>query len=115
MMILPKQIRPTLITADKNLAFKAGALELPYILFLTQSKEKNDAGEKVKKLGYGLKLVSTNTGELYLEYKATWPLFIIREGKEIPFYATRQPVFSGDSLLLKQKIKGEIVERNFQI
>lgn len=112
MMILPKQIRPTLITADKNLAFKADALELPYILFLVNTKNAN---KTVREFGYGLKLVSTNDGEMYIEYKGNQPLFILREKKEIPFYGTRQQVFPGDSLLLKEKIKRKIVEHNFEI
>lgn len=40
LLILPKQLRPTLFTADKNLAVKAKMWDLPYILYQVPENKK---------------------------------------------------------------------------
>ena len=83
LMILPKQIRPTLLTADKNLASKARAFDLDYILIVSDNVFE-EFKEKCKKLGYGIKLF-TNEGGMYIQYKGTHRLDITRNKKIIRY------------------------------
>lgn len=81
MLILPKQIRPTLITTDKNLAVKAKLHELPFILFdvakgkyeegeEAQEKKEKEKQEEIskevtKKLGNGIYQINIDDDILY--------------------------------------------------
>lgn len=115
-MMLPKPIRPTLLTVDKNLALKAKALDLQYILYLAKTSKQHEKpkNEKRKKLGYGVYLITTEDG-MFAEYNGPFALYIIHDKEEIKVSANKVPVISGDILCLKQKCKKELIERKFQI
>lgn len=108
--ILPKQIRPTLLTQDRNLTAKAEALELSYIFV-----DKNDNGENDKKLGYGIVMYKRN-GEYYIVYNGNQTLEIHRKKKVIPYVAkTKLTVQHGDILCLTEKSKKNILKHIIEI
>lgn len=108
--ILPKQIRPTILTTDRNLAAKALALEVNYIFI-----DKNDKGENEKKLSYGITIYKRN-GETYIVYNGTQTLEIHRKKKVIPCTAKiKYAVQHGDTLCLIQRSKGNILKHTIKI
>lgn len=108
--ILPKQIRPTLLTQDRNLAAKAKALELSYIFI-----DKNDTGQNDKKLGYGITMYKRND-EYYIVYNGTQTLEIHRKKQVIPYVAkTKYTVQNGDILCLTEKSKKSILKHIIEI
>lgn len=126
MQILPKQIRPTLLTADRNLAAKAAAFELDYI-FVKQSEQnqetKNEEKQEIKKeaaivkkkLGNGM-ILSERNDELYIFYKGTFKFEIHRDGKKIPGASNLEiKVEHGDSIHLYEKVKSKITEQIIEI
>lgn len=130
MLILPKQIRPTLITADKNLAVKAKLHELPFILFdvVKETYEEEEIGEvqkeiiqeeilqKVtKKLGNGIYQI--NIGEdIYIEYKGNQKVIIEHiNGTKTVYEGKRIKVESTDRILNIYKVSGETLEKYFEL
>lgn len=108
--ILPKQIRPTLLTRDRNLAAKAASLEFNYIFIDT-----NDSGENDKKLGYGITLYKRN-GETYVIYIGTQTLELHRRKKVILCTEkTKVLVQHDDILCLNQKSKKHILKHIIEI
>lgn len=108
LQILPKQIRPTLLTGDRNLAAKAASLELSYIFVQVNATIK-------KNLGYGITLYREND-ELFINYKGSHCLEIHRN-EDIVVCKTNEPVKveAGEKLHLKEKIKHNIVEHIINI
>lgn len=105
--ILPKQIRPTLLTADKNLAAKARSFDFDYIVRCENGP--------IKTLGYGIKLYENEDG-LYIYYKGTHCLEIIHDGKIIPYTkGSKFNVVHGDSICLYLKHNENILEYRAQI
>lgn len=103
--ILPKQIRPTLLTQDRNLAAKAVALELNYIYI-----DKNDTGENEKNLGNGIMIYKRNE-EFYIIYNGTQTLEIYRDGRAILYtQSSKFKVQRGDILCLNEGISKHIIE-----
>lgn len=118
MQILPKQIRPTLLTADRNLVAKAAAFELNYI-FVEQNKEKQEIKKEAtivkKKIGNGMILLERND-ELYIFYKGTFKFEIHRDGKKIPAASNLEiKVERGDSIHLYEKVNSKITEHIINI
>lgn len=110
MQILPKQIRPTLLTADENLATKALALELDYIFV-----EQNENAKLDKKLGYGI-FLSKRNDELYISNKGTFKFEIHRDGDIIPCAARVEiKVEHGDVLHIYEKKNSETIEHIINI
>lgn len=108
--ILPKQIRPTILTADRNLAAKAKALEIDYIFI-----DKNAKGENQKKIGYGITMYKAN-GETYIVYTGTQTLEIHRKKQVIPYTEKEKLIVQhGDQLCLNQKLKGKILKHIIEI
>lgn len=107
MQILPKQIRPTLLTADENLPTKALALELDYIFV-----EQNENAKLDKKLGYGI-FLSKRNDELYISNKGTFKFEIHRDGNIIPCAAKVEiKVEHGDSLHVYEKKDSKTIEEH---
>ena len=105
MQILPKQIRPTLLTADENLATKALALELDYIFV-----EQNEKPKTNKKLGYGF-ILSERNDELYVFYKGYFKFEIHHDGNIIPGVSGVEiKVQHGDILHIYEKEKSKITK-----
>lgn len=103
--ILPKQIRPTLLTQDRNLAAKAVALELNYIYI-----DKNDTGENEKNLGNSIMIYKRNE-QFYITYNGTQTLEIYRNGKAILYtQASKFTVQRGDILCLNEGTSKQIIE-----
>lgn len=127
MLILPKQIRPTLITADKNLAVKAKMHELPFILF-DVAKETYEEGEEThqeiqekipqevtKKLGNGIYQINIEK-DIYIEYKGNQIVRIIHEdGTETLYDGERIKIKPGDRILNIFKENGKIIQKYFEI
>ncbi len=93
MKILPTQIRPTLFTADKNLATKAEMWDLQYILF--------DVAKRPRKfpLGFGIyKVISNN--EVYIDYNGKQTVSIIHGGSETFYEGKRLKVEHGDRVCI---------------
>ena len=110
MEILPKQIRPTLLTQDRNLVAKAKTLELSYIFI-----DKNDNGQNNKKLGYGILMYKRNN-EYCIVYNGTQTLEIHRKKTIIPCVAkTKITVHHGDILCLTQKSNNDILKHIIEI
>ena len=91
MVSLPANQRPTLLTADHNLALKAKCLKLDYILFLEDSitsKEKaeikvvsdNTSQQKVKNTisNLGIKIMCTQSSIKVCKYSKTSVIFIVK-------------------------------------
>lgn len=91
MVSLPANQRPTLLTADHNLALKAKCLKLDYILFLEDyitSKEKaeikvvsdNTSQQKVKDTinNLGIKIMCTQSSIKVCKYSKTSVIFIVK-------------------------------------
>lgn len=131
MLILPKQIRPTLITTDKNLAVKAKMHELPFILFdvaketyeegeETQEEKEKEMQEEIpkevtKKLGNGIYQINIDE-DIYIEYKGTQKVKIIHEdGTETEYEGKRIKVKFGDRVLNINKNNGKIFEKYFEL
>lgn len=123
LQILPKQIRPTLLTADSNLAAKAVALELDYI-FVEQNngaepnkklEQNQDIVEYNEKLGYGI-FSSKRNGEIYIYNKGTFKFEIHRDGNIIPCVdKVELKVQTGDILHVYEKKNSKIIERIIKI
>lgn len=108
--ILPKQIRPTLLTRDRNLAAKAASLEFNYIFIDT-----NDSGENDKKLGHGI-FISKRNDELYIFNKGTFKFEIHRDGNIIPCAAkVAIKVKHGDVLHVYEKENSKTTEHIINI
>ncbi len=127
LLILPKQIRPTLITADKNLAVKAKLHELPFILFdvaketygeseeTHQEIQEEIPKEVTKKLGNGIYQINI-ADDIYIEYKGTQKVKIIHEdGTETVYKKERIKVKSGDKILNIVKNNGKTLEKYFEL
>jgi len=110
LQILPKQIRPTLLTADRNLAAKAAAFELNYIFV-----EQNGNAKPNKKLGHGI-FISKRNDELYIFNKGTFKFEIHRDGNIIPC-ATKVEikVQHGDVLHVYEKKNSNTIEHIISI
>lgn len=113
--ILPKQIRPTLLTADKNLACKAQLHGFEYIFCYNYTDMIF-----LKKLGYGINLFTIRDNlnykdDFYIEYRGFQKLFIIHDGKQIPYTFGKFKVEPGDSIFLQLKSKGNISEYRIEI
>ncbi len=110
MQILPKQIRPTLLTADRNLAAKAVAFELNYIFV-----EQNGNTKPNKKLGHGI-FLSKRNDELYIFNKGTFKFEIHRDGNIIPGVANVEiKVQHGDTLQVYEKKNSKITKHVINI
>lgn len=119
--ILPRQIRPTLLTADKNLAVKAESLGLEYIIKMpnTNSELGNNTPDSsntidkssltlVKKYACGIKLFTANS-EFYIYCPNTQKLYITQNGKEILYdRGTFFPIKNGDEICMHIKNKNNI-------
>lgn len=116
MMILPRQIRPTLITADYNLSNEAFNWGLESILYIPENSYNPSVCKEttIKKLKFGISLILTNSGNYVVSYKGAYPLYVIREGKEITVN-NMTSVFPGEVLILKESRKGEVIEHRFEI
>ncbi len=107
--ILPKQIRPTLLTEDRNLATKALALGLDYI-FVDKNKIIN-----AKKLSHGI-FISKRNDELYIFNKGTFKFEIHRDGDIIPCAAKVEiKVEHGDVLHVYEKKNSKTIEHIINI
>ena len=79
MVSLPANQRPTLLTADHNLALKAKCLKLDYILFLEDSitsKEKAEIKDTINNLG--IKIMCTQSSIKVCKYSKTSVIFIVK-------------------------------------
>ncbi|MCI9017004.1 MAG: hypothetical protein HFJ53_07570 [Clostridia bacterium] len=114
--ILPKKIRPTLLTADGNVIDKSMGFDFEYI-FINQNTENNKEGWKfLKTLPYGIRLYKMDD-EFYICYRGTDKLEICKEGK-ILVYEEKGVFFKvkpGACLYLYQKIKSNIFKREIKI
>ena len=99
LQILPKQIRPTLLTADRNLAAKAAAFELNYIFVEQNGNAKPKRND-----------------ELYIFNKGTFKFEIHRDGNIIPC-ATKVEikVQHGDVLHVYEKKNSNTIEHIISI
>ncbi len=110
LQILPKQIRPTLLTADRNLAAKAAAFELNYIFV-----EQNGNAKPNKKLGHGI-FISKRNDELYIFNKGTFKFEIHRDGNIIQCAAKVEiKVQHGDVLHVYEKKNSKTIEHIISI
>lgn len=119
LLILPLQERPTLLTADKNLAVKAKAWNLQYILFDCAKKQKEANFKKnkqsIKKLGYGVYRSKDENGNTFVYYKGTHEIDIIHsDGSKTPYKGGMVKIEKGDLICLYEKIKGQIYERRIK-
>lgn len=117
LMILPKQIRPTLLTADKNLAVKARMWDLSCILYVvpTEKNKENNVEKsnlKRKKLGFGVYRVNEND-DIYIEYKGTQRVTIIhQDGTETPYrIGGKMKVDSEDQICIYWKDNGTVTPK----
>lgn len=93
--ILPKQIRPTLLTADKNLADKAKCFDLDFIyLPHKQSVTKN--------LGYGIQLIKNEEHLLIIVYGNVKVEILKKNGEKYKYNTPgkMQPVNKTDTLIV---------------
>lgn len=114
-LILPSQIRPTILTADKGLAVKALMWHLPYILIET-IKNEDSVEASLKPLGYGIYLFSSKS-ETFAQYLGVSNCFIITpDGAKLKLTGQNgRVVHSGDKICLQVKDKLSLTEKVFEI
>lgn len=114
--LLPKQIRPTLLTADKKLSCKALAQGFDYILKMyDEDFIPSDNFNLIKDLKLGF-LLYEKDNKLYIYYKGTFKCEIIRNGVVIPFKPKKLiPVEIGDEIHLYLLSKGNVTTQSFNI
>lgn len=141
--ILPRQIRPTLLTADKNLATKARSFDFDYIIKMPNNQvdssnqvyssnqiepnnqvEPNVPGKKSKKhksrhifreLGYGINLYKDGN-KLYINYTGPNRIEILHSGQKISYISgCNFLVEDGDYICLYIEENNNIYEHCIQI
>ena len=114
--LLPKQIRPTLLTADKKLSCKALAQGFDYILKMyDENSVLLDNFTLIKSLKLGF-LLYEKDNKLYIYYKGTFKCEIIRNGLAMPFKSKQLvPVEIGDEIHLYLLSKGNVTTQSFNI
>ncbi len=117
LLILPKQIRPTLLTADKKLAVKAATWNLPYILFdVSIAKKVDSSAEEYRiKLGFGIYEVKNKDGSTYIENRGTYKFDVIHsDGSHTSYKKGHGQIANvklGDKVCVYQKQKNITVSR----
>lgn len=119
LLILPLQERPTLLTADKNLAVKAKAWNLQYILFDCTKMQKEEICEEskqpIKKLGFGVYRISYEDGSLFVENRGTFKVDIIHiNGSKTHCERKMVKIEKGDEIYVYVKKHGKICERHIK-
>ncbi len=110
--ILPYQIRPTLLTADKNLLLKANAMNLDYIGKRFVSIYNSIV---VKDFKLGLKIYE-NENTLYVYYSGNFQMEILHDKKTIRYHKDDLiPVVPGDLIYLYCKNKNSIDKKTFTV
>lgn len=116
LLIFPKQIRPTLLTADKNLAIKAQMWDLPYILYLIPKKANKKVKQKEKRLGYGVWEILEDDGTIYIINKGFFPLTIIhQDGTETAYTGEKMRVVKGEQICVAIKEHKKIIPKYLEI
>lgn len=123
--ILPKQIRPTLLTADRDLAIRAKAHDFEYIYYISnqpkvQTDNSNSTSLKdcLKHFGFGIRLYNCNNSDsLYICSTCTHPIKLIRNNKVIGKYTINSTfkVNIGDIIHVYFKYKDNIQVKEFQV
>lgn len=119
MLILPNQIRPTLLTADKNLAVKARMWNLQYILLDLAKESKKLQKEETEiindhKLGLGMWMLISKDGTKYIENRGTFESVLInQEGSKT--IKKRTKVESGDKICVYVKKNNTVGTKFFEI
>lgn len=117
--ILPRQIRPTLLTADKELAIKARMYGVPYILLETPEnevkcmKESNVVRKYEQKLRFGVWKITEN-GVMYIENRSNYKVSVTdKEGKEtVCNKKIKVKVNLGDKVCVCFQSKGKPLEKH---
>lgn len=109
MKIIPTQIRPTLITADKNLAAKAEMWDLQYILFDVAKRPKTFP------LGFGIKQVVSKSG-VYVDYNGEQKVSVVHEDDSETFFEGKKlKVKSGDRVCIYLKYGDNVVPNYLEL
>ncbi|MCI8700260.1 MAG: hypothetical protein HFJ47_02835 [Clostridia bacterium] len=109
--ILPVQIRPTLLTADKNLTAKAKSMDLNYIGKISFCSTTQVL---VKDFGLGVRIYKIGN-TLYANYAGTSKMEIIHNGNTIIYHRNDMtPVVPGDLIYFYDKCKGAITKRHLE-
>lgn len=110
--ILPVQIRPTLLTADKNLAAKAKSMDLNCICKISFCSTTKAL---VKDFGSGVKIYKI-ADTLYASYAGNFRMEIIHNGNTIIYHKNDMtPVVPGDLIYFYDKCKGVITKKTFKV
>ncbi len=110
--ILPVQIRPTLLTSDKNLTAKAKSMDLNYIGKISFCSATQVL---VKDFGLGVRIYKIGN-TLYANYAGTIQMEIVHNGDTIIYHRNDMtPVVPGDLIYFYDKCKGAITKRTFRV
>lgn len=120
-LILPKQIRPTLLTADKNLVVKAEMWGLPYIL-VSNTKEghkvtltKETPINESQKLARGLWVTILEDRMVYIENKGTFKAYVTSQDGTKRKCTGKIKVESGDEICILVKMDGIVKDEYYKI
>ena len=112
--ILPRQIRPTLLTADKELAIKARMYQVPFILLSTPNSEEevsNIVNRCEQQLGFGVWKVMLEDGTLYIENRSNFKVTIVDKAKNETICGKKMKAEFGDKVCVYFKSKRKPLEK----
>lgn len=107
--ILPEKLRPTLITADKNVCAKAKAFGFDFLFFVFHKNEPNSNSFE-KMLRHGIKLLKDNS-KIYVEYDGPLYLKIIHNNLQIDYKnGSTALIHNGDAICVYEKLGNKLTK-----